>query len=134
MYRPWFCGRSGPRTVFTIQSCEGVAVKPFSAEPDEDEVLFRPLAHFRVTGSAKKLQAADLGANPPAHGGFPDDVHLRQLPSEGVPMEPEPVHNLQKCKSMFGEFGKDADIRVMLLLTLYILLVPIMAMNLLVAM
>ena len=37
-------------------------------------------------------------------------------------------------ESMFGEFGKDADIRIMLLLTLYILLVPIMAMNLLVAM
>ena len=38
MYRPWFCGTTGPRTVFTIQSCEGVSIKRFSAMPDEDEV------------------------------------------------------------------------------------------------
>ena len=89
MYRPWFCGHSGPRTVFTIQSCEGVSIKPFSALPDEEEVLFRPLAHFRVVSAAKRLRAADLGPNPPAHGGFPDDVHLVQLPSEGVPIPAE---------------------------------------------
>jgi len=79
MYHPWFCGKSGPRTVFTIQSCEGVSVKPFSAMPDEEEVLFRPLARFRVTSSAKKLTPADLVLNPPANGGFPDDVALTQL-------------------------------------------------------
>eukprot|EP01043_Picozoa_sp_COSAG02_P062087 COSAG02_NODE_8481_length_2554_cov_7.631738_2_plen_535_part_00 len=100
MYRPWFCGKSGPRTVFTIQSVEGVSVKPFSAVPDEEEVLFRPLARFRVTGSVKKLTPADLGPNPPENGGFPDDVMLQQLPSlqEGEPptaaaladLEPEP--------------------------------------------
>ena len=27
MYREWFCGKSGPRTIFTIQSVEGVSVK-----------------------------------------------------------------------------------------------------------
>ena len=81
MYEPWFCGKSGPRTVFTIQSCEGVSVKKFSAIPDEDEVLFRPLVHFRVTSSSKRLPAADLGNHPPPDGGFPDDVHLLQLPS-----------------------------------------------------
>eukprot|EP01046_Picozoa_sp_COSAG06_P053474 COSAG06_NODE_9256_length_1945_cov_2.793608_1_plen_506_part_10 len=92
MYQPWFCGKSGPRTVFTIQSIEGVSIKRFSALPDEDEVLFRPLARFRVTGSAKKLTPADLGLNPPASGGFPDDVHLQQLPSrqELAELEPEP--------------------------------------------
>ena len=26
MYRPYFCGRRGPRTIFYIQSCEGVSV------------------------------------------------------------------------------------------------------------
>ena len=81
MYREYFCGRSGPRTVFTIKSCEGVSVKPFSQLPDEEEVLFRPLAHFRVTSSQKKLQRDDLGPAPPAEGGFPDDVHLEQLPT-----------------------------------------------------
>eukprot|EP01043_Picozoa_sp_COSAG02_P047796 COSAG02_NODE_4620_length_5156_cov_2.045284_1_plen_557_part_00 len=92
MYREWFCGKSGPRTVFTIQSIEGVSIKRFSAFPDEDEVLFRPLARFRVTGSVKKLTPADLGPSPPASGGFPDDVMLQQLPSlqEGKPPEPEP--------------------------------------------
>ena len=37
-------------------------------------------------------------------------------------------------QSMFGSFGRDADFRVMLLLLLYILLVPILSLNLLVAM
>ena len=89
MYQPQFCGRSGPRTTFTIQSCEGVKVNRFSAFPNEDEVLFPVLAHFRVTGSSKRLQLADLGPNPPAQGGFPDDIQLMQLPSvpEGMPLE-----------------------------------------------
>ena len=75
MYQPWFCGKSGPRTVFTIQSIEGVSVKQFSAMPDDEEVLFRPLARFRVIGSAVR----ETGPNPPASGGFPDDVSLQQL-------------------------------------------------------
>jgi hypothetical protein len=92
MYREWFCGKSGPRTVFTIQSIEGVSIKRFSALPDEDEVLFRPLARFRVVNATKKLTAEDLAPNPPVNGGFPDDVMLQQLPSlqEGEPPEPEP--------------------------------------------
>ena len=65
MYRDHFCGRTGPRTVFTIRSCEGVYVKPFSAFPDEEEVLCRPLAQFRVTGCTRRLLPADLGQNPP---------------------------------------------------------------------
>jgi hypothetical protein len=87
MYQPWFCGKSGPRTVFTIQSCEGVSIRRFSHIPDEEEVLFRPGAHFRVTASSKRLTAADLGPNPPAAGGFPDDVHLEQIPTN-------PAHNV----------------------------------------
>ena len=81
MYKPWFCGKSGPRTVFAIQSCEGVSVKPFSQYPDEEEVLFRPLAHFRVLASSKELQQADLHPQPPANGGFPDRILLTQLPT-----------------------------------------------------
>jgi hypothetical protein len=84
MYEAWFCGKSGPRTVFTIQSCEGVSIKKFSIMPDEDEVLFRPLAHFRVTSSSKRLHVTDLGHCPPTDGGFPDDVQLQQLPSVGI--------------------------------------------------
>ena len=82
MYREWFCGKRGPRNIFTIRSCEGVSIRMFSDLPDEHEVLFRLFAHFRVTHSAKKLRAADLGPNPPADGGFPDDVHLQQLPTD----------------------------------------------------
>eukprot|EP01046_Picozoa_sp_COSAG06_P013167 COSAG06_NODE_792_length_12273_cov_19.284048_1_plen_502_part_00 len=81
MFRPWFCGRTGPRTIFKVRSCEGVSVKPFSAMPDEDEVLFRPLARFRVTASTRQLLPTDL-QDPPApanQAGFPDDVQLVQL-------------------------------------------------------
>eukprot|EP01046_Picozoa_sp_COSAG06_P047206 COSAG06_NODE_6822_length_2758_cov_27.446785_1_plen_582_part_00 len=81
MYEEIFCGRTGPRTVFTIQSCEGVYVKPFSAFPREEEVLFRPCAHFRVIGSTRRLLPEDLGPHPPTadHAGNPDDVQLVQL-------------------------------------------------------
>ena len=51
MYRPWFCGRVGPRTVFTIQSCEGVSIKRFSAMPDEDEVKSAPSLFVAFTGA-----------------------------------------------------------------------------------
>ncbi len=81
MFRDWFCGRTGPRTIFKVRSCEGVSVKPFSAMPDEDEVLFRPLARFRVTASTRQLLPTDL-QDPPApanQAGFPDDVQLVQL-------------------------------------------------------
>ena len=78
MERPWFCGLTGPRTIFTIQSVEGVSVKRFSAMPDEEEVLFRPLARFKVTGCTKMLTAAALA--PGAHG-HADTVQLQQLPT-----------------------------------------------------
>ena len=84
MYRDHFCGKSGPRTVFTVQSCEGVSIRRFSHFPDEEEVLFRPGAHFRVMASVKKLRAADLGDNPPVDGGFPDDVHLQHVPTDPI--------------------------------------------------
>ena len=51
MYRPWFCGKSGPRTVFTIQSCEGISIKRFSAMPDEDEVKSAPSLFVAFTGA-----------------------------------------------------------------------------------
>eukprot|EP01047_Picozoa_sp_COSAG01_P075800 COSAG01_NODE_13105_length_1634_cov_69.150489_1_plen_429_part_01 len=81
MYRQWFCGRRGPRTLFTIQSVEGVSVKKFSAVPDEEEVLFRPLARFKVTGCTKLLTAGDLRDNIHPNNGFPDAVQLQQLPT-----------------------------------------------------
>ena len=79
MYRPYFCGRRGPRTIFYIQSCEGVSVKKFSAIPDEEEVLFRPLARFRVTGCTKQLTEGDLRDDVHPDNGFPDNVQLQQL-------------------------------------------------------
>ena len=80
MYRPYFCGRQGKRTLFTVQSVEGVSIKKFSALPDEEEVLFRPLARFKVTGCTKLLTAGDL-RDDAAQPGFPDQVQLQQLPT-----------------------------------------------------
>lgn len=85
MYRPYFCGRRGPRTIFYIQSCEGVSIKKFSAIPDEDEVLFRPLSRFRVTGCTKHLTEGDLRDDVHPDNGFPDRVQLQQLPSHQEP-------------------------------------------------
>ena len=79
MYAPYFCGRRGPRTIFHIQSCEGVSVKKFSAIPNEEEVLFRPLARFRVTGCTKMLTEGDLRDDVHPNNGFPDNVQLQQL-------------------------------------------------------
>jgi hypothetical protein len=85
MYEPYFCGRRGPRTIFYIQSCEGVSVKKFSAIPDEEEVLFRPLARFRVTSCTKQLTEGDLRDDVhPDGNGFPDNVQLTQLQTIGA--------------------------------------------------
>jgi hypothetical protein len=81
MYRPWFCGEAGPRTIFEITSCEGIDIKKFSHLPDEDEVLFGLGAHFRVISSSKRLRPENLAPNAPK-GGFPDEVRLEQLPRD----------------------------------------------------
>jgi hypothetical protein len=81
MYRPYFCGMRGPRTIFCIQSCEGISVKKFSAIPDEEEVLFRPLARFRVMSCAKMLTEGDLRDDVHPNNGFPDNVQLQQVPT-----------------------------------------------------
>eukprot|EP01047_Picozoa_sp_COSAG01_P026052 COSAG01_NODE_1665_length_9571_cov_8.037162_4_plen_779_part_00 len=81
MYRPWFCGEAGPRTLFEITSCEGIDIKKFSHLPDEDEVLFGLGAHFRVISSTKRLEPEHLAPNAPK-GGFPDEVRLEQLPRD----------------------------------------------------
>eukprot|EP01047_Picozoa_sp_COSAG01_P018471 COSAG01_NODE_1002_length_12208_cov_63.234701_3_plen_505_part_00 len=81
MYRPWFCGEAGPRTLFEITACEGIDIKKFSHLPDEDEVLFGLGAHFRVISSSKRLEPEHLAPNAPK-GGFPDEVRLEQLPRD----------------------------------------------------
>jgi hypothetical protein len=44
MYQPWFCGKAGPRTVYTIQSCE-VRFHTFFS-PHFSTSLSRHLPHF----------------------------------------------------------------------------------------
>ena len=72
MYRPWFCGKSGPRTVFTIQSCEGISIKRFSAMPDEDEVkicaLFCPLSPAILTFLSSAAGSLRAAVALPRHG------------------------------------------------------------------
>ena len=78
MYNEMFCGESGPRTIFTIDACQSYMISKFSQFPTEAEALFRPLAQFEVTFTQKKLLPKHL--RPGATGGFPDEVHLKQLP------------------------------------------------------
>ena len=52
MYRDAFCGERGPRTIFTVQVCEGYHIAPFSRFPDEAEVLLRPLSRFNIISVA----------------------------------------------------------------------------------
>ena len=106
MYRPWFCGRSGPRTVFTIQSCEGVSIKKFSAIPEEEEVLFRPLARFRVTSRTKMLTEGDLRDDVHPNNGFPDSVHLQQLPTF------DPMAVLRARAAQFRQQAQEAEAAV----------------------
>ena len=86
MYHPMFCGANGPRTIFVIDACESYTIAPFSQFPTEAEALFRPLAQFEVTFAQKKLLPKHL--RPGATGGFPDEVHLKQLPSARKTVKP----------------------------------------------
>jgi hypothetical protein len=95
MYRPWFCGESGPRTLFEITACEGIDIKKFSHLPDEEEVLFGLGAHFRVVSSSKRLRPEHLAPNAPK-GGFPDEVRLEQLPRD-------PMQHLQMVSARLRE-------------------------------
>jgi hypothetical protein len=95
MYRPWFCGEAGPRTLFEIAACEGIDIKKFSHLPDEEEVLFGLGAHFRVISSSKRLEPEHLAPNAPK-GGFPDEVRLEQLPRD-------PAQQLQMVSARLRE-------------------------------
>ena len=75
MYQPCFCGAEGPRTIFTIEGVRGYIIKPFSALPDEAEVLFLPNTRFQVARVVQKLMPEHLVPNA-APGGYPDDVLL----------------------------------------------------------
>eukprot|EP01047_Picozoa_sp_COSAG01_P061193 COSAG01_NODE_7606_length_3129_cov_63.881848_1_plen_308_part_00 len=79
MYHDTFCGERGPRTIFTIEACEGYRIQPFSHIPAEAEVLLRPLSEFEVVSAQKRLEPQHLREGAPK-GGFPDEVTLRQLP------------------------------------------------------
>eukprot|EP00300_Choanocystis_sp_HF-7_P016121 c19301_g2_i1.p2 GENE.c19301_g2_i1~~c19301_g2_i1.p2 ORF type:complete len:159 (+),score=24.50 c19301_g2_i1:669-1145(+) len=66
-----FCGNSGPRTIFVINSLTGYKIDEFSKfGQSEKEVLFRPLTEFKVV-SANRL------CHP--NGGNPDVVELDQV-------------------------------------------------------
>ena len=103
MYKGYFCGKRGPRTIFTIQSCEGVSIKKFSAIPDEEEVLFRPLARFRVTSCTKMLTEGDLRDDVHPNNGFPDSVHLQQLPTF------DPMAVLRARAAQFRQQAQEAE-------------------------
>ena len=78
---------------------------------------------FNSWRSAQYLSAAHTARAQDAHGNFGQSVFTLVLMGVGLGDE-----------SMFGGFGGDSDSRVMVLLLLYIMLVPILSLNLLVAM
>jgi hypothetical protein len=91
MYKPYFCGDRGPRTIFSIEGVRGVRISAFSAVASEKEVLFTPGSKFAVKRVQKKLRPQDLFAGAAA-GGFPDEVQLGPAAdavpmAEGVPRE-----------------------------------------------
>ena len=90
MYQESFCGESGPRTIFIIDACESYMIESFSHYPQEAEALFRPLSQFEVTFAQKKLREQDLLPDAVV-GGFPDEVHLKQMvQSGGDQAQPQP--------------------------------------------
>ena len=97
MHNEVFCGKTGPRTIFTIEATEAYLIEDFSLYP-EAEVLFRPNSHFEVVSAQKRLRAADLVDG--AAGGFADEIHLKQLPTKlgggggGVAVGPDPEPEL----------------------------------------
>eukprot|EP01043_Picozoa_sp_COSAG02_P049529 COSAG02_NODE_4982_length_4751_cov_8.305245_2_plen_1387_part_01 len=85
VYNEKFCGRRGPRTIFTIEGVYGVLIREFSEFAVEDEVLFPINTMFRVAHCQKRMRSQDLAQN--ATSGLPDEVHLQQPMAQVLPME-----------------------------------------------
>ena len=86
-----FCGMdpSTPRTIFHIEATEAYSIAVFSEfGVQESEVLFRPLAKFRVVHAAKLCDPTQVLM---PGGGFPDNVVLQQLSPAAPPPAPVPV-------------------------------------------
>ena len=85
MARPHFAGKkAGPRTIFYIDAIDAYSIEKFSflqGTSSEYEVLFRPLARFRVT-SAEKNIINPKETKSAKKSGEPDAVYLQQLPRE----------------------------------------------------
>jgi hypothetical protein len=82
MYDEQFCGKTGPRTIFTIHACRGFDISEFSAFGEQEkEVLFAPLSQFEVIAATK---LCDPKCNSDAAGGFPDSIVIRQIAAAGA--------------------------------------------------
>jgi hypothetical protein len=89
MYQECFCGKTGPRTIFTIDAKCGYKIELFSDFGGaEAEVLFPPLTKLQVTNSMKHCDPLCL-VNKDA--GLPDQICLKQVvPTATSPASPPP--------------------------------------------
>ena len=85
MERPHFAGKmAGPRTIFYIDAIDAYSIEKFShyqGKYSEYEVLFRPLARFRIKGTKKNIKDPKEKFYV-TKSGTPDAIYLEQLPRE----------------------------------------------------
>jgi len=79
----YFCGRgAGQRTVFIMRSVRGKLIKAFSAFPNEEEALVRPLTFFEVVRKTRGSHAAGH----PIDDGCADIIELKMLQGSHWPV------------------------------------------------
>jgi hypothetical protein len=98
MYQERFCGKTGPRTIFTIDAKCGYKIELFSDLGPEAEVLFPPLTKLQVTNSMKHCDPLCIADN---DAGLPDQICLKQVDAGAVPSASSPPPPLAKAKSVF---------------------------------
>jgi hypothetical protein len=89
MYEERFCGKTGPRTVFTIDAKCGYRIELFSFFGEEEaEVLFPPLTLLEVTHSSKQCDPQCIVDK---DAGMADQIIMKQvMPSTSPASSPPP--------------------------------------------
>jgi len=91
---PSYLGKSGSRTMFSIQSNSGKHIQAHSYFENEDEILLPPGIHFRVIDTlmpAEGLHIIQLREIPAPYQTLAKPLHLSQV-NEKLPQTKPPSH------------------------------------------
>ncbi|CAF0871625.1 unnamed protein product [Adineta steineri] len=108
---PDYLGKSGTRTIFSIQTHSGKLIRAHSYFDNEDEILLPPGIYLKVVGSlnpATGLHIIHLQEIEPPHKMLADPFDLSELKHALPPMKP-PSYTLNPQKE--GDYSSSASVK-----------------------